>query len=391
MKILFWLFTGFDRHVTSEHLLLADIEQLCKAGHSVHIIQKNTGGDLPYIPLKISDYSVSTDVIKTEATNKGNFIARYLLELKYLLACTKYINQEYDAIFIQSTPVAGFAVKIVRKKCPKAIITYNVQDVFPYNAVSVGRLRKNSLIYQILSKIQKEGYKDSDHIITISEDMKDTIVKEGAEANKIEVVYNWSFQDELYEGIDCSKVAYMFDANFFNVVYAGNIGVMQNVDQIIEAAILMRDDNSVWFHIIGDGGSKTRLEEKAVKHQIKNISFWPLQPAELAPLIYCSADVNIIPLRKNVYKTALPSKTATCLGAQKPIIFAIGKDSKFGQQVMKETGCIVIEPDNPNELVKAIRSVQNSGGAQNTDEFYLKYCSITKNSRRYAEIITRKN
>ena len=72
------MFIGFDQHATSEHLLSAVIEQLCKAGHSVHIIQKYTGGSLPAIPEKLSNYDVTTDVIQNKQANKSNFIALLL-------------------------------------------------------------------------------------------------------------------------------------------------------------------------------------------------------------------------------------------------------------------------------------------------------------------------
>ena len=387
MKILFWMFIGFDKQATSAHLLSAVIEQLCIAGHSVHIIQKNTGGNLPSIPEKLSKYPVTTDVIPFEAGAKGNLIARYLADLKYIKACKQYITSDYDAVFIQSTTVAGFAVKAVRKKLPHAIITFNVQDVFPYNAVFGGKLKKNSLVFKVLASVQRYAYKHADHIITISEDMKDTLVSDGVDASKIEVVYNWSYQDSPYENVDLTPVSHMFNKNFFNVVYAGNIGVMQNVDIMIEAAKLMKDDDSVWFHIIGNGVYKEKLETKAKEYGITNISFWPMQPPELAPAIYSAADVNVIPLVKDVYRTALPSKTATCLACQKPIIFAIGKGSKFGQKIAKEAECQVVEADNPEELVEAIRKVQSGETANKEGEFFLNYCGITDNSRKYAEII----
>lgn len=72
MKVLFWMFIGFDKHATSEHPLSAVIEQLCKAGHSVHIIQKDSGGNLPYIPLILSNYEVTTDVIPYKPAKKTN-------------------------------------------------------------------------------------------------------------------------------------------------------------------------------------------------------------------------------------------------------------------------------------------------------------------------------
>ncbi len=390
MKILFWMFIGFDQHATSEHLLSAVIERLCEAGHSVHIIQKDTGGDLPAIPEKLSNYDVTTDVIPYQAANKGNFIARYLTELKYIKACEKHITSDYDAVFIQSNNVAGFAVRAVRKKLPKAIVTFNVQDIFPYNLVYSGGLKKSSPVFKILAAEQRYGYKCSDHIITISEDMKDTLVADGMEAEKIEVIYNWSYQDGLYENVDLTPVSHMFRPDRFNVVYAGNIGVMQNVDILLEAAKLMKDDEGVSFHIIGDGVYKKKLEARAKEYELANVSFWPMQPPELAPAVYSAAGVNVIPLVKDVYRTALPSKTATCLACRKPIVFAIGKDSRFGKRALEEAGCAVVESDDAEALAAAIKNCAGEHDAGKAAAFYLKHMEKTANSRKYADLITKR-
>lgn len=366
------------------------VEQLCKNGNEVHILQKNSGGPLPHIPERLKNYKVTTDVVPFEETSKTNFIGRYKSAIKYINNCKKYITGDYDAAFIQSNTVAGFAVRAVRKKLPNAIVTFNVQDIFPYNASFSGMVKKNSIKFKLLAAEQRYGYKRSNHIITISEDMKDTLVSDGVDADKIDVIYNWSYQDELFEISDLTPVEHIIKKDYFNVVYAGNIGIMQNVDIIIETAKLMKDNKNIWFNIIGNGVYKEKLKAKAEKYGISNISFHPMQPPELAPLIYSAADVNVIPLVKDVYRTALPSKTATCLACQKPIIFAIGKESKFGRKVTEEANCPVVDADNPQELAEAIRNVMNERKTNRAGDFFLQYCGITKNSKKYAEIITSK-
>lgn len=384
------MFTGFDRHTTSGHLLTAIIEQLCKGGHSVHILQKSTGGNFPPIPKNIKHYSVSTDCISFTSADKGNFVARFLKELNYVRKCQKYITSDYDAVFIQSTTVGGFAVKAVRNKLKNAIITFNVQDIFPYNLVYSDKIAKDGLIFKIMSTQQRYAYKHSNHVITISEDMKDLLVEDGTPADKIEVVYNWSYQDEVYDQseLDFRQVAHMFSKDYFNVVYAGNIGVMQNVDILIEAAKLMKNYKKIWFHIIGNGVYKNKLEKRAKEYGIMNISFWPMQPTKLAPVIYSAADLNVIPLVKDVYKTALPSKTATCLACQKPVIFAIGKESKFGKRAERDAGCLLVGSVDPSELCNAILTILDNGFTLASNDFFLKNMSISQNSEKYLKIIT---
>ena len=388
MKVLFWLFIGLDRQETSEHLLVSVIEQLCRSGHEVHILQKYTGGDLPSIPSRLSGYPVTTTTIPFEKAAKGNFIARYYKELSYISKCKKHFKQGYDAVFIQSNTVAGFAVKAVSKKLPKAKITFNVQDIFPYNLMYCGRIKQNSLMFKMLANKQRYAYTHADHIITVSEDMKDTLVKDGVNENKISVIYNWSYQDEPYKDVDISPVSNMFNKEYFNVVYAGNIGMMQNVDILIEAAKLLKENKTVWFHIIGNGVYKEKLEAKSREYGINNISFWPIQKPELAPAIYSAADVNVIPLVKDVYRTALPSKTATCLACQKPVVFAVGKDCIYAQKASKEAGCLLVDADNPNELVDALESVCSNIQTINSEFFFKNYCGKIRNSKHYADIIT---
>lgn len=389
MKVLFWMFSGFDRHITSGHLLSAVIERLCESGHHVHVIQKNTGGSLPSIPDTLSQLPITTDAVSFSSAEKGNFIARYLKELNYIKTCRKYITADYDAVFLQSNNVAGFALREIRKKLPQAIVTFNVQDIFPYNAVLAGKLKKNSIAFKILAAVQRHGYKNADHIITISEDMKDTLVDDGVDEAKIEVVYNWSYQDEPYDysKLDYNVVSHMFSKNYFNVVYAGNIGVMQNVELIVEAARLMKDDETVWFHIIGNGVYKEKLQAKAKEYGIKNISFWPMQPPELAPVIYSAADVNVIPLVKDGYKTALPSKTATCLACGKPIIFAIGKDSKFGEIISTQPECFAVESDDAIQLTNIVGKIKTDTDYANTCSFFMEHCNKSRNSYCYAKRI----
>ena len=115
-----------------------------------------------------------------------------------------------------------------------------------------------------------------------------------------------------------------------------------------------------------------------------------MQPSELAPSIYAMADVNVIPLAPNIYRTALPSKTATCIACQKPIVMAIGKESIFGRKLSQVEAVKLVDSSNPVEVKEAISKLQNHEAYKDLSEFYKEHFVRSANSERYKELITRR-
>lgn len=386
MKVLMWMDGSFDRRTPSEHLLVAIVQALYANGHTVHIIQQDTGGSLDALPKELVNLGVTTDCVPCEMAAKGNLAGRYLTGLEYIWRCRKAIwkHRDCEAVFNQSSNAAGVMAFMVKRLLPKARLTYNVQDIFPENAAYIGNAK--GIVYKILSAEQRYAYRHADQIITISEDMKELLIEKGADSQRTKVVYNWSYTDSLYryEDVYSEKIAKFLSAGKFNVVYAGNIGTMQNVDVVVETAKLMQDEEDIHFHIFGDGMYKERLQREA--ERLSNISFWPMQPSELAPSIYAMADVNVIPLAPNIYRTALPSKTATCIACQKPIIFCFGNQSKFGRWIAQVPGYYLTEPDQPQNLRKAIKAVKESNVTVCSDKLFLHFLN-SKNSKEYARLV----
>ena len=389
MKVLMWMDGSFDRRTPSEHLLVAIVQALYANGHTVHIIQQDTGGPLDVLPKELVNLGVTTDCVPCQMAAKGNLAGRYLAGLGYIWRCRKTIwkHRDYEAVFNQSSNAAGVMTFMVKRLLPKARLTYNVQDIFPENAAYIGIAK--GIVYKILSAEQRYAYRHADQIITISEDMKELLIEKGADSQKTEVVYNWSYTDSLYryEDVYSEKIAGFLSTDKFNVVYAGNIGTMQNVDILVEAAKLMQDEEDIHFHIFGDGMYKERLQHKA--EGLSNISFWPMQPSELTPSIYAMADVNVIPLAPNIYRTALPSKTATCIACGKPIVFCIGRESKL-LNILEQNGlCAFVPSDDAKSLAESVLNLKKSLKDRTfLDEKFHQYFEREKNSNEYSRLIT---
>ena len=388
MKVLFWLSIGLDRRTPSEHLLTSIIEALYKRGHTVHILQKDTGGESKELYPKLRELGVTTTKIGVDYASQNNLVSRYFLDIKYVSKCSKWIknNDDFDRIFLQSSNVAGFQMRVLNKYMKSTPVVFNVQDLFPENAVYSKKISSHSLVYYFFSLNQKYAYKNASAILTISEDIKEELIRIGVDEKKIVVVYNWSYQDAPYDvNLASNKnIRKFLSADNFNVVYAGNIGLMQNVEVVIETA-RHSTDPSVLFHIFGDGAYKQRLIDKA--KGLDNVRFWHMLPKEEAPALYSCADVIIVPLAPNIYRTALPSKTATCLAVHVPVIFCIGRDSIFAKKVEEKTGCPCLDSSDVEGVLSCIEKFRKGNLKSNTEDFFSEYMSMTKNSMKYAEVI----
>jgi len=91
---------------------------------------------------------------------------------------------------------------------------------------------------------------------------------------------------------------------------------------------LLRDEDSIEFHIIGEGVKLNKLKEKTVT--CKNIRFFGWQPQNRMSEIYSYCNIEIIPLHYGVIGNNVPSKVALALACGKPILNIV-EDSYYSQ------------------------------------------------------------
>lgn len=329
---------SFDTQYSDYHLMRDIILGLLERGHTVTLVQKQYLNE-PRYPEHFSQYMGKTLFVhnlRFEKKDKGNLKARYLADLSYYRkACVWLRHHRPDKIFLQSNNTAFYTVLYSKYilKCP---LLYNEQDIFPENALFAGILNGKSPIYQVAHALQEYAYQNATVLITISDDMKDTIVtRYGIPEDKVQVVYNWGHEElkAHNEAENTFLQKYPKKPGEFRVLYAGNLGKMQNVELLLEAVALMKDEADISFYIVGSGANENQLKAFAQEKRLSNVAFAGMQPPEEVADLYAAADVNVIPLQKGLIYAALPSKTADCLMAGKMIITCVDEDSQFAKMV----------------------------------------------------------
>ena len=365
MRIAVVSIGSFDTQYSDYHIMRDIILGFLERGHEVSLIQKQYL-DTPRYPQQFDKYlgkQLQVHNIKFEKKAKADLKARYLADLSYYRQACKWMKKNKpDKVFLQSCNTAFFTVFYAKHflKCP---LLYNEQDIFPENAYFAGILSESSMVYKVAHALQKYAYKNATALSTISDDMKSTIVtRYGIPEDKVQVIYNWGHEElkahSEQENVFLKK--YPKKPGEFRVVYAGNLGKMQNVELILETAALMKDDADISFYIVGGGVNEVQLKTFAKEKDLNNVTFVGMQPPEEVADLYAAADVNVIPLQKGLINAALPSKTADCLIAGKPIITCVDDESAFAKLVRKY-GIENAGTSRPEKLEKLILDTRMGG------------------------------
>jgi glycosyltransferase involved in cell wall biosynthesis len=191
-------------------------------------------------------------------------------------------------------------------------------DIYPNHMVQVGLLKRGSWLTRWWTDLNRRAMLEASAIVTISAQMADVLRAQlGAQAAqcRIDVIPNWADTDELKP---LPKQANPFalehgQVDKVTVLYSGNMGRTHGLGAIVEAARLLRDDARLSFLLIGDGLGRAELEQSALRHDLTNVVFCPLQPWEQVPYSLATGDIAVITQAGDSANLSLPSKTYSML------------------------------------------------------------------------------
>ncbi len=258
-----------------------------------------------------------------------------------------------DVIIVETDPPFLGLMGVVLRRWHGCSLIYYVQDLYPEVGLALGRLRPG-LVTKLLFWATQVGLRGANRVIVLGEDMRSKVLARGIQADKISIVSNWADTELIQPKLSDSWDGPMLAANPFTVMYSGNLGLSQNLENLLEVAKEMRD-LSIRFVLIGEGAAKAQLQAQAESWGLTNVSFHPYRPKEQLSESLTSADVHFIPLRRGLAGAIVPSKLYGILAAGVPFIAAVDADSEVAR-VAETTGAgLVISPDSVSELTNAIQ------------------------------------
>lgn len=301
----------------------------------------------------------------------------------------------FDAILSPSPPLTIGFINLIIGKIKGSKVIYNVQEIYPDFLIEQGGLKSKPII-AILKWLERFIYNKSDGVTTIDQVFYNTIVYRFDDKTKLHIIPNFVDSD-LYKPLDSENTnldtSIFVNNNSLKLMYAGNIGLAQDWEPLLESAKRLKDFE-VEFYIIGEGVMKDYVIQKKNEFGLEKVHVLPYQQREKMPQLLAFSDLQFIFMSKEMEGHGFPSKVYTIMSCKKPLLVCSGENTPI-TNFLGPIGCAeLIKSDilgnKVNDIVNFISNVSRTRLSQMGEKGYqVIQARYTKEkvTQQYVELI----
>jgi glycosyltransferase involved in cell wall biosynthesis len=211
---------------------------------------------------------------------------------------------------------------VVARRLYKKPLMFWSQDLWPDSVYAYGFKKSKALSYA-LDLIVKYIYRSANSIAITGKGFESRLSEYIFDKTIISYMPNWA--DDLDMSVEPIILS---NEDLIQFTFAGNIGKVQNLENIIKAFCSLPEEMQVraQFNIIGDGSNLNKL--KLLFKKNKNIIFHGKKNREVIAKYYKASDFLVVSLiDKPIFSITVPAKTQTYIAAKKPILGFINGDT----------------------------------------------------------------
>jgi glycosyltransferase involved in cell wall biosynthesis len=335
-------------------------KRLVARGDTVYMITTNWQG------ASNKSYSVIDGIhvywAPIQYSNKMNYFKRLFTFTSFIIYAFYWgFKLKYDIIIASSTPLTVGIPALSLKRLKKIKMIFEIRDLWPQLPIAIGALKSKVLISSA-NWLEKNIYKNSNHIICLSPGMKDEL-KLKLSPKKITVITNLSDVKNFQNNKDKDYIRKKIPGIGINplVIYAGVFGRINGVDYIVDIANEMKVINSnLNFLLVGNGFGKKNIIAKSKEFKIlnKNLYYLDYLPkSEMPKLLSCATIVSSLFIDLPEMNNNSANKFFDGLAAGKPVMINYGGWQK---NLLESSGAgFIINKKNPKLAAKKINNIIN--------------------------------
>ena len=258
-----------------------------------------------------------------------------------------FIGRKYDYILgFNMSALTGMLPAVLIRKLYKKPLTFWTQDVWPDSVYAYG-FKKTRILSIVLDIFVRFMYRNIDAIAVSGKGFESKLAPYIKKDLTYHYLPNWA--DDLDENL--ASVSLEKAKGLTHFTFAGNIGKVQNLENIISAFCLLSSEyrEKSQLNIIGDGSNLDNL--KLLANNNSSIVFYGKKLRLDMAGYYKASDFLIISLiDEPIFSVTVPAKTQTYIAAKKPILAIINGDTA---DIIKDNNLgFCADPSNIDAITK---------------------------------------
>ncbi len=369
MKILFYTNSFFPDPIGIAFYNAELVEQLERLGHSVEILTA-----LPYYPQwtvapgyrgrwRVEETYQNMRVTRTWVYVPSRLRAwgRFVCELSFMLSSLPVLfSRPADLIVAISPPFGvGLAAALAAMFRRKALWLH-LQDLQIDAGQAVGFFRRG-VILEALKLMERWVLNRAAALSTITKAMQERVIGKGLDSNRVMIFPNWVDTETMrpISGPTAFRREHKLEGKFV-VLYAGNIGIHQGLDMLLEAARVLQERDDIVFVVAGDGNYRQLFAERLAAQPDLHVRLLPLQPKERWAEMLSSADVGLVMETRHMANLSMPSKILNQMSCGRPLVAVTAPETALAQ-ILKETGAgVVVSPGSAKSLALTLADLASA-------------------------------
>ena len=394
MKILL-ISLYYEPDLASTGVFMARIcEDLRRMGHEVTVVTTfphyvgNRVADEDAGRAYARDRIAGVDVLRTyiyAGGDRGSLPKRLLNYASFNASSTAValLAGRHDVVLATSPPLTTGITGWLLSRAWRVPLVYCLQDILPDAAVRLGMLT-NPLVIRAFEELERFVYARSARIVVLSEGFRQNLLAKGVPDEKIAILPYFVDTSFIRPGPRSNAFRTRHGlGEAFLVMHAGNVGFSQDLEGMLRAAQLLREQRDIVFLIVGDGAAKARLVGLAGEMGLENVRFLPYQPAEVLPQMRAAADVQVALMKEQLASYSVPCKVYEIMASERPVVTSVEAGSDTARLVEGDgAACGVrLEPEDPQALADTVmrlygdaklRAAMGRNGLRRIEETYAR-------------------
>lgn len=382
------------------------VRKLVEQGHDVTVATGKPnypGGDIfdgyKMLGVQRESFADKVDVIRVPLWPRGGGGAKNLF-LNYLsfvfsgffLFPWLLRGRKFDSILVFAmSPITQVIPAIPLKWIKRAHLAAWIQDLWPESLAATGFVR-NPHALRIVGWMVRGIYACCDTLLLQSRAFFDPVARYACRSKLVYYPNSIALSSgKTVAPEDPTQLIDVLRENFC-VVFAGNIGIAQSIETVVEAAEQLRHYPTLKFVLVGSGSRLDWVKERKASLGLDNLILAGRFPMEAMPQIFEHSSALLVSLRdEEIFSYTIPSKVQAYLAAGKPIIASLRGE---GARVIEEAGAgKACEPESATALVETILALMSLSPAEREQMgsagqiYFNEHFDMDRQAERLVEIL----